>query len=185
MRTLNILIVSLSLAACGSDEVADSADAAGSTDAALACAHSGFAPTAQTAERDDELGVLFYTATLGEAPNIERLTFDFYFPLGASDGPQEILFDGENLRDCHTCMVARRDCESARCRDGRAFLVQAGTASIAAMDTAGGTFEGTLENVVFAEVTIGAPDLETTLVPGGETWCIDSLAFDAQVTPPL
>lgn len=179
MRTLSILILSLSCAACGDDEVADSADAA------PVCDHTGFAPTLETAERDDELGVLFYTATLGEAPTMERLTFDFYFPLGASDGPQEILFDGENLRDCHTCMVARRDCESARCRDGKAFLVQSGTASVAAMDAEGGSFRGTLDNVVFAEVTIGAPDLETTVVPGGETWCIDSLAFDAEVTPPL
>ncbi len=169
----------LSTAACGEDSPEANADAAPS------CTHQGFAPEQETAERDDDLGVLFYTALRGPETEQQRLTFDFYFPLGASDGPQTVTFTGENLRDCHTCMVARRDCESPRCADGKAFLVQSGTASITAMDAHGGTFAGTLENAVFAEVTIAAPSLETTLVPDGETWCIDSLDVSASVTPPL
>ena len=148
------------------------------------CSHAAFTPESQGVERDDELGVLFYTATAGTAPNIERLTFDFYFPFGATDGPQDVIFTGENLKDCHTCLVARRECESARCADGRAFLVQEGTASITAMGAAGTSFVGTLSNAVLAEVTISAADLETTLVPGGETWCIDSLMLDAPISAP-
>ncbi len=177
---LSIVVgISLTIAACGSDDPEADADAAPS------CDHEGFAPTLQTAERDDDLGVLFYTATLGSAPSQQRLTFDFYFPLGASDGAQDLVFDGENLRDCHTCLVARRDCESRRCADGKAFLVQSGNASITAMGAEGGVFQGILTNAIFAEVTIAAPDLETTLVPDGETWCVDSLSFEAPVTGPL
>lgn len=174
------------LFACGGDDDGDSADAAGEQiDAAVAsCTHTGLITETQSTERDDELGVLFYTATSGVAPNIERLTFDFYFPFGATDGPQELVFDGENLRDCHTCLVARRNCESARCADGKAFLVQEGTSSITALGGAGTSFQGTIENAVFAEVTISVADLETTLVPGGETWCIDSLDFDSAITAP-
>lgn len=183
-----IVLCAFLLLACGGDdenntEALDAAPAA--VDAApAACTHEGLVAETQAAERDDELGVLFYTATAGSAPNIERLTFDFYFPFGATDAPQELVFDGENLKDCHTCLVARRNCESARCADGKAFLVQEGTASITALGAAGTSFQGTIENAVFAEVSISVADLETTVIPGGETWCIDSLAFDTSITGP-
>jgi hypothetical protein len=192
MRILMPLCSVLLLACGGADDGNGSpdaaaqidADAAAQIDAAAACTHTGLVAETQTTERDDELGVLFYTATVGVAPNIERLTFDFYFPFGATDGPQDLVIDGENLRDCHTCLVARRNCESARCADGKAFLVQEGTASITAMGAAGTSFQGTLENAVFAEVTISAADLETTVVPGGETWCIDRLDMDSAISAP-
>ena len=191
MRILVPLCSVLLLACGGADDGESSPDAAASfdaadvqIDAAAACTHTGLAAETQTTERDDELGVLFYTATVGVAPNIERLTFDFYFPFGATDGPQDLVFDGENLRDCHTCLVARRNCESARCADGKAFLVQEGTASITAMGAAGTSVQGSIENAVFAEVTISVADLETTVVPGGETWCIDRLDFDSAISAP-
>tara|TARA_R110002096_G_scaffold171490_6_gene344579 strand:- start:44331 stop:44915 length:585 start_codon:yes stop_codon:yes gene_type:complete len=190
---LALTISTVVLLACGGgdddgsqspDAAAPEFDAAVQFDAAAACTHTGLVAEANSTERDDELGVLFYTATAGSAPNIERLTFDFYFPFGATDGPHNLVFDGENLRDCHTCLVARRNCESARCSDGKAFLVQEGTASITALGAAGTSFQGTIENAVFAEVTISAADLETTVVPGGETWCIDRHDFDSEITAP-
>jgi hypothetical protein len=194
MTRLALASCAMFLLACGGgdDDSSESPDAAAERfdaateqfDAASACTHTGLTAETETTERDDELGVLFYTATAGAAPNIERLTFDFYFPFGATDGPHDLVFDGENLRDCHTCLVARRNCESARCADGKAFLVQEGTASITALGAAGTSFQGSIENAVFAEVTISAADLETTVVPGGETWCIDRLDFDSAISNP-
>ncbi len=179
-------LVALALLACGGEDTTESADATPpSVDAnAIACTHMGITPDTQDADRDDELGVLFYTATSGAFPSLDRLTFDFYFPFGAMDGPHDLVFDGENLKDCHTCLTARRDCEAARCSDGKAFLVQQGTASISALGGIGTAFQGSISNAVFAEVSISAADLETTVIPGGETWCIDRLDFDATITAP-
>lgn len=185
MRRLSGILLLVTLA-CGSGDESSSNDASPTEADASdeACTHIGFADDNQAAERDDELGVLFFTATSGEFPTLQRLTFDFYFPFGATDGPQEITFDGENLRDCHTCLVARRDCDSASCASGKAFLVQSGTASIAAMGAVGTSFQGTISDAVFAEVTISPADLETTLVPNGERWCIDSLGIEASISAP-
>ncbi|MCP4447229.1 MAG: hypothetical protein GY811_18050 [Myxococcales bacterium] len=173
------------LVSCGGDEsYSESPDAVlPAVDAAAeACAHSGFTAETQDAERDDELGVLFYTATAGAAPNIERVTLDFYFPFGATDAPHSVVFNGENLKDCHTCLVVRRSCESDRCADGKAFLVQEGTAQVTAIGAAGTSFAGSISNAVFAEVSTSLADLETTVIPGGETWCIDQLDFEATVS---
>jgi len=180
-----LLACALLLLGCGDDQKNSEAPDASTADADMStCTYNGMTPNAQTAERDDDLGVLFYTATAGSSPTIERLTLDFYFPFGARDEPHSIEFDGENLKDCHTCLVARNNCDSNLCSNGTAFLAQAGTADITATGPAGTSFQGTLSNAVFAEVTINVATLETTVVPGGETWCIDSLAFDVGITGP-
>jgi len=179
--------------ACGSrstntsespDAAAADATTLGSDAKPASCTHQGMIAQSESAERDDSLGVLFYTATSGTAPAIKRLTFDFYFSLGAADGPQNISFTGENLSDCHTCLLVRRDCESSRCKNGKAFIAQEGKADITALGAVGTSLQGVLQNVVFSEVTINPSGLSTTLVPGGETWCIDQYAIDTVITAP-
>lgn len=182
MRVPTLAVLSALALGCGGDDAPETADATSSS----SCTHNGLATDTQGGERDDDIGVFFYTAFAGDEPQLEKLTLDFYFPFGAADGPHELTFTGENLRTCHTCLMVRRNCESPRCADGKAFLVQSGSASITALGAAGTSFEGTLSNAVFAEVTIAISEgeVETTLVPDGETWCIDSLAFDSAITAP-
>jgi hypothetical protein len=149
----------------------------------FACTHTGFTASSETVERDDDLGVLFYTARAGQAPNIEVLTFDLYFDLGATDAPHEFLFTAENLADCHTCLLMRRDCSGSTCATGKTFLAQEGNASVTAIGAGGSALQGSFQNLKLAEVTIGA-GLQTTLVPNGEGWCLDSYSFDEMITTP-
>jgi hypothetical protein len=185
MRSQLCLALVLIAGACGDDgSEMPAADAAPSVDAEpVGCTHNGFAATAEVVERDDDLGVLFYTARTGVAPNLQLLTFDLYFDLGATDAVHDFVFTGENLADCHTCLQMRRDCNGATCVSGKAFLVQEGSASITAIGAGGSQLQGSFENLVLAEVTIGM-GLQTTLVPGGERWCLDSYSFDQTITTP-
>jgi hypothetical protein len=189
MRVGLCLAIALLGSACGDDggsgtpPDASPVDAAGDDAASVTCTHNGFTSTTELAERDDELGVLFYTARAGAAPNIELLTYDLYFPLGATDAVHEYTFTGENLADCHTCLQMRRDCTGASCISGQKFLVQEGSVSLTQVGAAGTQMQGTFSNLKLAEVTIGS-GLTTTLVPNGETWCIDSYSFDATITTP-
>ena len=171
---------------CGDDQSQELADAAPpALDAeAQACTFAGFASSTELAERDDEIGVLLYTASSGVSPAIELLTFDLYFSLGANETPHEFSFSGQNLADCHTCLMIRRDCMAGNCSSGKAVLAQEGSATIPAIGAAGMPLQGTLSNIKFAEVTINIATQRTTLVPGGDTWCIDRYDFDQNVTGP-
>ena len=165
------------------EEDAAAIDASPADGQAQACSFNGFTGDMQLAERDTELDVLFYTARSGTLPDQELLTFDLYFPLGATNAVHDFTFTGESLADCHTCLQMRRDCSATSCISGRIFLAQEGTASVSQIGESGTNLQGTLTDIRLAEVTIGM-GLETTLVPGGDTWCIDSYSFDQTITAP-
>jgi hypothetical protein len=189
MSIARVVVLALLASACGDDGGTTAAADAAPVDAAApdaqpgACTFTGFGSSTQLAERDTELNVLFYTARAGTAPEIELLTFDLYFPLGATDGVHDFTFTGESLADCHTCLQMRRECTGNSCISGKIFLAQEGTASVTQIGAAGTNLQGSLTNLRLAEVTIGM-GLETTLVPGGDTWCIDSYDFDQTITAP-
>ena len=184
MRVGLSLVAALAFSACGDDGGSASPDAARLADAQdAACTFSGFTSTTQLAERDTELDVLFYTARSGAAPNIELLTFDFYFPLGATNGVHDFTFTGESLADCHTCLQMRRDCSGNSCISGQIFLAQEGIATVSQIGESGTNLQGALTDLRLAEVTIGA-GLATTFVPGGDTWCVDSYDFDQTIVTP-
>lgn len=183
MRILVCIALALGASACGDDGASTAPDANAIDAQAAACTYTGFASTTELAERDLELDVLFYTARAGAAPAIELLTFDLYFPLGATDGVQDFSFSGVNLADCHTCLQMRRNCTGNSCITGQKFLVQEGSVNVTQMGPAGTALQGSFTGLKLAEVTIGQ-GLTTTLVPGGETWCIDSYSFDQTITAP-
>ncbi len=183
------LTIALLGCACGDDggnpaaPDAAQADANGADAGPVACTYDGFTSSTQLAERDVDLEVLFYTARAGVAPNIELFTYDLYFPLGATNAAHDFTFTGENLADCHTCLQMRRDCGGTSCISGQKFLAQEGSVSLTQVGAAGTQMQGTFTNLKLAEITIGS-GLTTTLVPGGETWCIDSYSFDTTITAP-
>lgn len=182
------------LVACSSDDT-PAADAKVSGDApalrdlgvvdAPSCKQNGFTAASAAAERDTSLGVLFYTARSSATEPFDVLTVDFYFPLGATDGPHTFVSQGENLADCHTCVMLRQRCSNSGCSSkSRAFLLQTGTLEITAMGAGGAAFAGTLKNALFAEVTIDAATQKSTLVDGGATWCLPAQTLTAAVTTP-
>jgi len=175
MRHLAIGTIPLLLACSGGD---DAAIDAGQMPDAASCTHSGFSADGETAERDAELDVLFYTAVQGNT----RLTIDFYFPLGAIDDSQNLTLTGEGLDTCATCVFTKRDCGALICQTS--LMAQSGQLTITAMGDTGEPFSGSLNSAVFAEVDIDAATQQTTVVPGGVTWCIDSYEFSLQVTSP-
>lgn len=190
MRRILLSICLLgALAACGEDEGdADTpADAAATSPDAesLVCDREGFATETHQAERDDELGLLFYTGERGVAPEVENLTIDLYFALGAADEVHDFSLTGESLADCHTCVLVRSGCGESNCSSGKTFLAQSGTLSITDIGDIGTQLQGSLQSARFAEVTIDPADLETTVVPDGATWCLDNYEFIAAVTGPL
>ena len=149
------------------------------------CKKNGFTASVEAAERDTSLGVLFYTARSAASEPFDVLTVDFYFPLGATDGPHTFVSQGENLADCHTCVLLRQRCGNSGCSSkSRAFLLQAGTLKITAMGAGGASFAGTLENATFSEVTIDAATQKSTLVDSGATWCLPAQTLSATVTTP-
>jgi hypothetical protein len=179
MRAVYLLTTFLLCAACGGDDSGSQPDGSPAADAAsVACDLEGFSTGTETAERDDELGVLFYTASNAQ---MQRLTADFYFSLGATDGPQTVSFTGEGLDTCSTCVSARTGCGSLSCET--TFIALSGTLTVTAMGGVGETLQGSLSNAVFAEAEIDAGTLETTLVPDGQRWCLDA-SFDVPVTAP-
>jgi len=178
MACISALTVALVVSsACGEDAATSAVDA-GPDAATAACDQNGFVPTTETAERDSDLEVLFYTGTTAG----ERLTIDFYFSIGATDGPQTLAFAGEGLDTCAVCAMLHTGCGSLTCE--RTFMVQEGNLTIAEMGATGGSLRGTLGSALFREVEIDAGTQKTTLVPDGQSRCVDDYAIDIAVSAP-
>ncbi len=177
MRYLLVTSLALALAACSDSPDEVPADAADLGDAP-SCSRSGFTADNELAERDDELGVLFYTANTGT----DRLTIDFYFPLGTPDSAHSETLTGEGLDTCATCIFIKLACGALTCQTS--LMVQSGQLDITSMGAIGEPFTGSLSDAVFAEVMFESGTQRTTVVPGGETWCFENYAFSVQVTSP-
>lgn len=90
--------------------------------------------------------------------------------------PGRYALDGINYLDCGLCLLAYADCAGTEC--AKTFYADAGDVVIDAIGmNEGERFAGTLENVVFREVTIDA-DYVSTPVPGGDSWCMNGLEFE-------
>jgi hypothetical protein len=144
------------------------------------CDRNGFVTSEQVA--DGEAGFANYTATTGlpaDGLSIELL----YEVLPAL--PYGFSFDGENYKTCETCVTIRTNvgCQGSACVR-KIFLAQSGELEVTTWDVPGpgARFAGTLTNIKAAEVTLaGGMDFTSELVEDGELWCVDSLAFDAEL----
>lgn len=119
--------------------------------------------------------LLFYEAIEGQEtdPMFKLLDFAFYTEYGATAEPQTVTFDGENYADCGVCLLAY-ECTPTTC--GVSYLVESGTANVTAAGYGqGDAFTATFDDLVLREVTIDSDTLMSTPVPGGKTWCIESL----------
>ena len=95
--------------------------------------------------------------------------------------PGTYSLDGINYADCGLCLIIAADCDSNSC--AKTFYADAGTVDITAIGFGEGEqFQGTLQDVVFTEVTIARDTFESTPVPGGETWLVDNLEFNGFVS---
>jgi len=107
---------------------------------------------------------------------VEIYTFDDY--QGATDiGTYSLA--GSRYEDCANCVVVRQNCTTSSCE--KKFLVDEGDLVISQWDHAGGVFRGKLVGAKAHEVTIDSETFVSTLVPGGETWCLDGVEFEAPI----
>lgn len=152
-------------------------DASSDSDTDGSCTRTGFEAVSAQAETSPaaEGGFLYLAAadSLAEPANVFGLELLLDHPV---TGPYD--FTDENYATCERCIRIDADCyNQGGC--AKVFLVHAGRMDISAWDDPGGRFTVTFTELRAREVTISADlPLTSTPVEGGETWCIDALAFD-------
>lgn len=96
------------------------------------------------------------------------------------NGPTEpgtYSLDGINYVDCGLCLLIQVGCTSSGCE--KVFYADMGDVTIDAIGFGEGErFAGTLNDVVFQEVTIDGSTFVSTPVEGGEAWCFDGFSFE-------
>jgi hypothetical protein len=157
------------------------------TDAATGgCAHEGFPRAFSRARADDEL--LHYSAIDNLAGDPTTLLWvQRFYSLGAvrMSEPQIIELRPESYADCSTCVLVLQSCTlGATLYDASAcdkiFLARAGTVELTYEGATGEELLGFLHDVELVEVEIDPDTFESTVVPGGETWCIPSYTFETE-----
>ncbi|HEY3357027.1 MAG TPA: PPC domain-containing protein [Polyangia bacterium] len=111
------------------------------------------------------------------------LSIEFWNPLAAGAIELGGSAAEENYKSCSTCVMIYQGCTAgATCNTNSAtkiFMAMSGTLTVTADGATPGThFTATLANAQFKEVTI-ASDFTSTLVAGGQLWCVNSQALDA------
>lgn len=148
------------------------------TETTQTCTRSGFTAVAQDA-MDYSPDISYIAQTSTGAP-VDTLTIDTYSDFSGASGPGTYALKAENFADCGNCVLAHAGCDENLSNCTKLFYAQGGTLEITTWGAAGEHFTGTLTGAVLYEATIDENDV-STLVPGGETWCIDSFAFDAVI----
>jgi len=206
IRRASIVLSALALMACGDDkpktavtpDVTTGTDVAVSADTTTAdtnasadttlppgCDFNGWTPqgtTAVTVAEAEAGGIavsILESYSNDEDPVFDVLNIEVYYEFGAETGPKTFTFTAENYADCAYCGVIYAGCTEDAC-DGT-YLAQVGTLNLTANEGLTGKFTGTLSNVKFVEVEIDQETFQSTLVPNGRVFCVDSFAFDQEV----
>ncbi|MFO0748407.1 MAG: hypothetical protein U1F43_22495 [Myxococcota bacterium] len=169
-------LVADTLVADATPDATDGADTV-APDTVGSCDRSGFVAVAQDAGH--AFGAFNYLAQTSLGEPVDVLSFQLADDGGAAAAGRYEL-TGENFATCANCVIAYIGCDADLAGCAKTFLAQSGTLDISAFGASGGHFTGTLDQVVLAEVTLD-DDFNSTLVEGGETWCLDGYAFDAVV----
>ncbi len=145
------------------------------------CDRDGFTAVTQEAGGDGQ-GFFLYMAKTSESTPFDMLHIQLYqtAPYNGATAAGEYSVDGSNYADCGNCLLAFSGCNDANQPCEKTFFADLGSMNIAEMGTAGGQLRGTI-NATFREVTIDPQTYQSTPVQGGQTWCMNDLAFSATV----
>jgi hypothetical protein len=146
------------------------------------CTYDGYQIGAEQAfydEQDPEHPLFVYQATNSAAFPMDVIELLSYpgEPYYGPSGPGTYSLDGSNYADCSLCVMLYLGCGESSCES--LLFADEGSVTISSSVGAGEDFRAQLSNVVFKEVTIDSETYETTPVPGGVTWCVDSLPLGA------
>lgn len=152
-------------------------DAVDSGDAATppgACTHDGFTSVSTKGQfaSDDNWPYLEARSSL-EAPT-DGLSV-LILPLTGSNeitaGMRAITAADMNYAVCTTCVSIHTKCDAALSKCEKMFIATDGVVEIKSAPEKGKVFQVAVD-VTLAEVTMNPNTFETTLVPGGESWCL-------------
>ncbi len=162
-----------------STPVETSAPDTGETTEPGGCDHEGF--TAQLTGFEKESGSVVVEMRSSETTPLDVLQIEIY-TFGDYQGATDVgtySLAGSSYEDCANCVVVRANCTDTGCE--KRFLVDEGDLVISQWDLAGGVFKGHLAGAKAHEVTIDSDTFVSTVVPGGETWCLDGVEFEAPI----
>ena len=180
IRRIFLIASALAFVAC--------ADVTPGEDASLppGCDFNGWEPQGRAYAVGEKLdGVLDYTALFSNSSEGETdddmMSIELYYSYGAEAGPQTVQLTGATIQRCAYCLMINKECSDVTGRCEGLYLAQSGTLEITSNSGLSGQFTGTLTNAKFAEVTVSEVTGESTLVPNGRIFCVDSYAFDQEI----
>lgn len=144
------------------------------------CDRNGFSAAAQIATFKP--GLLKYEAYTSESFPMDRLMLQVYDEWNGPDSPGSYTLEGgpdSNFQSCGLCPLIFQN--STAGESDRTFYADTGTVEITAIGTTGGTFAATFHNLIFREVTIDWSTYLSTVVPGGQQWCINGYTFNQTI----
>ena len=98
-------------------------------------------------------------------------------PYFGPSAPGTYDLSGLNYADCALCMMVLQQCDDEyHCDKG--LFIESGTLEVNQLSLSGGSFNASLVNARFVEVTIDPETYQSTPVAGGESWCVDRLDID-------
>ncbi len=157
------------------DDGADTADDTATDAAAATCDREGFTAEAEDAGPFYEAFLYLAQSTLG-AP-VDVLTFEL---TGDAKAAGDYDLTGSHYPDCAACVLVYEGCDENLGNCAHTYLATEGLLSVTGFGESGTQFTGTLTGAKLHEVTLDAQS-NSTLVPDGQTWCIDDYAFDATI----
>ncbi len=150
------------------------------------CTYTGFSPVAQEALDYSTSGFVYggYSST---TEPLYLVSIEFFTGYGSPPpltGPGSYTLATtaveQNYSTCGTCVLVHQQCSTGvGCT--RSFFATGGTLQISSWGDVGTQFTGSLTGVTLVEVTIDSSTFVSTPVPGGQTWCLPSYAFDATI----
>ena len=157
------------------------AETAGTDSNSMECGLEGVTP-ANDLVNSDGSNLNYSIVTAAETPyNIIQIS-----SLADWGGPTTTgtySLEGINYADCGLCLLASINCTDEGCE--KTLYAEEGSVEISEIGfSIGDRFTGRLDGVVFREVTIDQDTFTSTLVEGGETWCLDGYEFSKEIVDP-
>ena len=161
------------------DTTADtSPDVTPDTGPVITCDRTGF--TSVAADAGFTFGILNYLAQSTLASPVDVLNIQFITDNGGASAPGTFTFTGENYSSCGSCLTIFVGCDETLSNCSKTFLADSGTMVLDSIGDSETQLKGSLTDVVLVEVSLDNAFV-STVVDGGETWCLPSHTFDLTI----
>jgi hypothetical protein len=146
------------------------------------CDYNGMNLAQQSAELNEQYQVLLYSGATSANPPADSISIEIYqsAEFGGPTTPGTYNVDGANYSDCGLCVRIYKNISQGGAAPEKEFFADKGSVTITSIGD-DGRVTGTFNNLELKEVTIDSNTWVSTPVPGGETWCMSNVPFDAEV----